>query len=254
MTDIFRIFDTYSRQARLYPALLVLLPWFVLALCAMPSLLNSETTAKILGLVASCGVIFLLSDLSRLSGKKVERRLLSEWGGWPTTLFLRHADDRLNAQSKTRYHTFLARNVPGLILPTAFDEANDNFSAYEAFGSGVEWLKEQCRGSEFSLLLRENASYGFRRNMLGLKPFALAGSIAIAAIIVLSFARWHGAGYTVTLGRTEWSAPLQFWLALTVAVASFVAWLAFVRRSWVRSAADTYALTLLACCDKLKTN
>lgn len=252
MIDVGRLFDPYSRQARLYPALLTLLPAIALIVALVPALLGAGVGGELLAFATSCGAVFLLADISRALGKRIEPRLLFDWGGWPTTIALRHSSASLNPATKARYHAFLGRNVTGLVIPTTQYEQQHQIEADDFYASAVDWLKEQCRGPDFALLLRENATYGFRRNMLGLKPVALVVCAITVCVSTVILAAHSGLTFTSPhLFEKPSALSLSLAIVLIVALVAGSAWLILVRRSWVKKAADTYATTLLSCCDKL---
>jgi hypothetical protein len=239
MTDFASLFDPYSRQARLYPALLSLLPPLVMIIAWYPDVVSGVGTT-IVTIAASCGALYALGMFSRALGKKREKQLLTKWGGWPTTIWLRHRSSFLQPQTLARYHKFLAEHVPGLALPSAEDEARDPKLADQQYASAVEWLKEQARGKDFPLVDKENAEYGFRRNVLGMKPVAVA---ACAAALVFS-----AAAIGISYGDFI-SVPRIVLAAVAFNIIGLVGWLLFVRDRWVREAGDQYARALLAVCD-----
>ncbi|GAA4757825.1 hypothetical protein GCM10023328_47110 [Modestobacter marinus] len=86
----------------------------------------------------------------------------------------------------------------------------------------------------------ENAQYGFRRNLLGVKPYALAVlAICLVADLVL------------IIGALPGGAPNRLLTGLVMAVhaAALLGWLAQVRPPWVREAADDYTTRLFAALD-----
>ena len=145
MIDLSKLFDSYSRQARLFPGLLTLFPIILTAIAWFPRLVTSSWGATLVTLATSCGLLYGLSVLSRSRGKKVEKRLLGAWGGWPTTIWLRHRDDNLPPPVRARYHAFFARNVPLFVTPTEQQEAADPKAADCMYASAVKWLQEMCR-------------------------------------------------------------------------------------------------------------
>jgi hypothetical protein len=258
MIDLSKLFDSYSRQARLFPGLLTLFPIILTAIAWFPRLVTSSWGATLVTLGTSCGLLYGLSVLSRSRGKKVEKRLLAEWGGWPTTIWLRHRDDNLPPPVRARYHAFFARNVPLYVTPTEQQEAADPKAADATYASAVKWLQERCRGKAFPLVEKENAEYGFRRNLRGLKPIGLTACFAallISALAILwqyepllpAFASLSAKPILAALSAVK-PAALG---AICVDIAAIVGWLAIVRDAWVRSAGDQYARALLACCDTL---
>lgn len=257
MTELVKLFDAYGRQARLYPALIAILPVVAIVLMLFPSLMTGSMGAALVGLAATCGLVYFLADFARGRGKQVETKLLRDWGGWPTTEWLRHRSTRLSATTKARYHTFLNASVAGVGLPDSATEAADPPSADMAYASAVEWLKEQCRNGSAPLVEKENANYGFRRNLLGLKPFGIVCSIvAITAMLILiaRAARVAGSPWQdVAVKMVRIVTPLQ--LVVLASLLGFLAvWIWVVNPSWVRSAADDYARALLATCDQPKSN
>jgi hypothetical protein len=253
------LFDSYSRQARLYPALITLLPPLITVLAWYPGLLSSHAAATVVTLATSCGLLYALATFSRSRGKNVERRLLVNWGGWPTTQWLRHSDQHLPAQTKDRYRGALLRHVPDLQLPSPTQDNEDPQNADEAYRSAVEWLKERCRGKDFPLVEKENAEYGFRRNLRGLRPFGTI--VVLLALAASAFGIWKRAALSSSgLQTALWPelidkllevVPVVVSGAVVLDLAALVFWLVIVSDGWVRQAGDQYARALLACCDRL---
>jgi hypothetical protein len=261
MIDLSKLFDSYSRQARLFPGLLTLFPIILTAIAWFPRLVTSSWGATLVTLGTSCGLLYGLSVLSRSRGKKVEKRLLAEWGGWPTTIWLRHRDDNLPSPVRARYHAFFAHNVPLFVIPTEQQEVADPKAADAMYASAVKWLQERCRGKTFPLVEKENAEYGFRRNLRGLKPIGLTACFAALLISALAIL-WQNEPLLPALARLS-AKPVLAALsavkpaalgAICVDIAAIIGWIAIVRDGWVRSAGDQYARALLACCDTLEAS
>jgi len=259
MMDLSKLFDPYARQARLFPGLLTLFPIILTAIAWFPRLVTSSWGGTLVTLGASCGLLYGLSVLSRSRGKRVEKRLLAEWGGWPTTIWLRHRDDNLPPPVRARYHAFFAHNVPLFIAPTEQQEAADPKAADAMYASAVKWLQERCRAKTFRLVEKENAEYGFRRNLRGLKPIGLMACFAALLISALAIL-WQNdplppalAHLSVKPALAALSAVKPAALgAVCVDIVAIVGWIAVVRDDWVRNAGDQYARALLACCDSLE--
>ena len=238
----FDLFDTYSRQARLQPALFVLFPLFItIAIWLRPLY---DMAASLVGLAVACGAIIFLAHLSRSFGRKVETRLFAEWGGKPTTTWLLHNDCNLDAHTKARYRAFFTNHVPDWTAPSQEDESTDYDAVSAAYDSAVRWLREATRDrSKFDLVFRENVSYGFRRNLYGLKMLGLVVSITCVAgnIGALCY------DYFSTFSKIE---PAGL-VSLVISVVITVGWFVIVRQTWVRDSADSYTRALLAACDQL---
>lgn len=246
-----KVTDPYDRQARLYPALLCLLP-----LLALLTLLYAPTASALTGVVTiavSSGGLFLMMNICREMGKRLEDKLYREWGGKPTTQLLRHRNDIIDSVTKRRYHAFLAAKI-NAAFPDAEQEKSDPAMADEAFQSGARWLLDHTRpdmGKQFDLLFRDNIAYGFRRNALGVKPVAIA--IALGCL-VWALAKEHvlfGAGGRIV----DWAAlvhlPPQVTASLAVAGVMLLVWLFFFTKTSLRTSAFTFAQTLLRTCDTL---
>ncbi|MGA9883523.1 MAG: hypothetical protein WBQ34_07380 [Candidatus Acidiferrales bacterium] len=78
-----KVTDPYERPARLYPALLMLLPLLALIMLLYGPKATALTTA--VTVAVSCGALYLTTNLCRELGKRLEEKLYHEWGGKPTT-------------------------------------------------------------------------------------------------------------------------------------------------------------------------
>jgi hypothetical protein len=243
------LFDSYARQARLFPGLLMVFPPLMTVLAWFPQLLLSNTGTTLLTITVSCGLLYTLGSWARTRGKNIEGALLKQWGGWPTTLKLRHAGP-LDPSTLTRYHGFLKQNVPHWGAPTPADEKTNRVGADEAYGSAVKWLKEKTRKG-FPLVDKENAQYGFRRNLLGMRPIGIVVcALAAAASLVAIYMRANEFTTTALWATSSAQRP-ETWAATTIDLVALIAWLTVVNGPWVRQAGDQYADALLAACDQL---
>jgi hypothetical protein len=256
MTNLLSLFDSYSRQARLYPALLALFPISLILASFAPTVFSTGVGATIVTFAISCGLVFLLADIARSAGRRAEAALIDSWGGWPTTHWLRHSSSA-NPAARARILTYLSENVAGFTPPTLQQESDDQCSADLAYESAVHWLKAKCRGLEYGILLNENATYGFRRNMLGMRKVALL--ICIVTIIIAEYylcfvnppnLSHFGLGSDkLVLGRPEYLT-----MSAIAIIVAMIGWLYFVTPAWVRNAGDRYAEALFSCCDGLSSN
>lgn len=234
--------DTYSIKARLQPEFLVLLPVALAITAWLPGHLAAWKTVSSFALYI--GVWVLLAELGRDLGRHKQPALFQRWGGAPTTRLLRHRDTTLDAITLTRYHAFLSTAINHR-LPTRPEEEADPRAADALFESAVKFLLEATRDeTRFPLVLKENISYGFRRNLWGMKPAAillcllgLAACLAHIAQILLSDALLP---------------PLSLAMAVST-ILLMVIWALRVTPNWVKLAAEAYALRLLAACDQLAT-
>jgi hypothetical protein len=194
MVDLSKLFDSYSRQARLFPGLLTLFPIILTAIALFPRLVTSSWGATLVTVGTSCGLLYGLSVLSRSRGKAVEKRLLAGWGGWPTTIWLRHREEHLPAPVLARYHAFFAKHVPLFVAPNAEEERANPKAADGMYASAVKWMQERCRGKAFPLVEKENAliskldAAGIFTMLRTAKFTAMAGLLRISSIARRSLA------------------------------------------------------------------
>jgi hypothetical protein len=248
MIDVSKLLDSYNRQARLYPALITILPVLLLVATWLPALASVGELA--ISIAAACGVLFLLADYARTKGKALEKRLLKKWGGWPTTAILRFRDDTLSPEVKNRYHRFLSKQRSIGALPTALEEQSDPARADGRYAAAVSWLKEQCRGDAFTLVDKENTTYGFRRNLAGLKMVGISLCL-VTLLSPLVRLNWHAPDFAAAALQVYAGLPAPTLAVIGLTIVGAFAWAFGVNDRWVRQAGDQYAITLLACCDRL---
>lgn len=241
------ITDPYERQARLFPALLALLPLFITVGSIYGPRLSALT--NVVTVIIACGGLYLLAQVSRDRGKALEARLFAQWGGKPSTQLLRHRDPSIEAATKSRYHVFLSRKL-AQALPAPSHEDDNPKSADDVYQSAVRWLLNHTTDHErFQLLFKENISYGFRRNALGLKPLGLFIAIACVVFVLVKYGVVTASGWSnLSLSKL----PDEAWLSLVVSLVAVAVWITFFTKQRVRAAAFTYAETLLRACDVLE--
>jgi hypothetical protein len=244
-------FDAYSRTARLYPALLAALPivWTAAAF-------GARVEGGILSAIAASTVVLLAiatlsASYARDRGKVAEEDLIIRWGGLPTTILLRHSDDRIEKPTKDRWRHQLAAMCPDLSFPDATGELADSIGADAVYRSATRRLIEQRRDPTHRLIQKENTQYGFRRNLYGLKPTALvvlAGCAAGTAMLLRHIeltVPFDAVHQLDVLARANRAAAYAISLdAVTVAM-----WLLVVTPDYVRRAGDEYAIALLRSLD-----
>ncbi len=234
--------DPYERTARLYPALLALLP--MLLVLVTTSALGKPFTTQLLGLLGACGITYLLANVSRMMGKAQENQLFDTWGGMPTTQMLRHRDDRLDTHTKQRYHALLARKLK-IKFPSSEEEAVSPSEADEIYRAGVKWLLGKTRDKKrFALLFKENVSYGFHRNAFALRWLGVL--ICIAAIMWLLIANQ---AYDIHAWLT---LPIGQIITVGLVFTMTLAWLFYFSSRRVKQAAFAYADMLLRACDEMR--
>lgn len=231
MNPLNLITETYDRQARLYPALLLIAPVVVTAVALFSVKLTGLQSlgASLVGL----GGAFFLTQLARDAGKKREPFLFKLWGGMPSVSIFRHSHSRLDSITKARYHKHLSTLVEGAKAPTAIEEQANADATDEVYTAWSHYLRVNTRDTKkFPLLFKENVSYGYRRNVWGLRPIG----IIVSLLCTLSAGARLWFVYSGT-GRSgvEISGAFAFSLLF------LALWLFRFTTDWVRVPADAYA-------------
>lgn len=237
-------FDAYERRARLFPSLLVTFPFATTMLLLKPAAITSGFGKTLIAASGYAGVLYLLANIARAEGKKIQPRLLNEWEGWPSTILLRHRDSTLDAHTKGRYHAALSKLVP-ISMPSEQQEIADPESADAVYRSATNHLIELRRDKEYRLIHDANAEYGFRRNILGMRRWGICVSAGTAVLLGLMWAMPLQLEGT-TLARLLDDLRIRWKLyALFIAnVGALFFWAFYVRKAWVRQSAFDYALAL----------
>jgi uncharacterized integral membrane protein len=245
MESILAFVDEYTLKARFLPACIAGLP--LMALIASYFNWNESLVANIVvGFLVGLIVIYLFSLFARSLGRRVESKILKEWGGFPTTQFLRHSDSTLSSVKKEKIHGLLAQKSE-ISLPSLAQENIDPDQADQKYNEAVTWLRNNTRGDEYKILLNENIAYGFFRNSLGLKWLAIILCILILIILFILF-KIHYPHETYELNLIiEFSktVKLALWLTLGLSIVMPFYWIFVITKKSMRSNAETYAKTLL---------
>jgi hypothetical protein len=235
--------DNYSLRARYYPVIILFFPIVILGFfysVQFQSLVHAFTS---IGVVSA--LTYLFSQLGRDQGKLKEPELWNGWGGTPSLQLLRLRDKHLDRHTKERYHNKLKQLCPVSIQPNDLLESTDPTVADEVYKSWTKYLITQTRDSKkFSLLLKENTSYGFRRNLWGVKPFAI---MLLALLLLANYLYWIIKLKTINPALY----PNSFIFSAVALLLIFLFWLIVVSRSWVKIAAFAYAERLLESLDVL---
>jgi hypothetical protein len=233
MTELLAKLDPYIRKARLYPAWLLTVPiGFTITL-----LLPVSGIEQLAPLALSAGVPFAVTNIVRGQGQRLEKRLVRRWGGWPTTRMLRLTDPINNPDLLARRRRAL-EDLTGLALPTADDERQNPGRADKRYDAATRLLIGKLGNDTRTTHPRvheELTNYGFWRNSLAIKPYALLGlTMLLAADAALAIAGHDLA----SVGKST-----------AVAVLAGLYWTAVVRSHRVRQHGETYACRLLETLD-----
>jgi hypothetical protein len=234
------LLDAYSVKARLSPALLAILPLLLTGIALFPKYIAGWKSLYLVGV--SCGLIYLLAELGRRAGTLKQEGLYRSWGGKPSVAVLRHRK-AINKALVTERHRKLALLFPHLRLPSPEEERQNTKKADDMYEVAGKSLIDRTRDKKaFPLLFKENCSYGFWRNLWGLKPVGIATSlISLASIVTLIFMP----GYFTSIDRKALLAPFVF------DVVFLCIWIFWVTPKSIRVPAEAYAERLFEACDEL---
>ena len=87
----FKALDAYSIKARYAPTMIVLAPLFLIAASFFPEQITSSKNLLVL-IGSFLGITVVFDQVGRDYGKKRQTDLFREWGGTPSTVFLRHSE------------------------------------------------------------------------------------------------------------------------------------------------------------------
>ena len=233
--------DQYDRNARLKPALLVVLPAALAIVALAPDAIVGWGGG--IALIVQAGGSMLLAQVVGDIGKKKEPKLFSIFGGRPTERMLchKHAPNKILLADR---HRKVAKLLPGVKIPTADAETKDPEAALEIYTACLDKLRGHARTAKerHPHVHSENIHYGFRRNLWGVKPHGITVT-AIALMIV-------GAQVVGQLMAHQ-PIPLVQPVVAAIDVLMLVVWIFLVTPAWVMRAATLYAERLLEVLDTL---
>jgi hypothetical protein len=235
-----KFLDGYTIRARLFPAIIAGAP--ALAAVALLISWNKIALSNVVATIGLLVLVFALADLARRQGKRLEAGIYDQMGGKPSVTMLRYSDTSLDASVKERYREFLGGKIKSSVPTEAAEKTSpavaDTF--YEKCGN---WLRENTRDIKtFSILFNENVTYGFRRNLLGLKWPALIVNVLV--VCICGGILWR-----------SWPINMDDSLTTRVIVVLIVAAIhalyigLVVTRAGVMEAARTYARQLILSCE-----
>ncbi len=235
--------DIYSFRARVLPACLALSPYAVFVNSFAPHLVESELTK--VGVISATLLVIglILAPSVRDFGSKKEAELKKKWGGMPTTLLLEHPSDVFDEPTRKKYVSKLQqisniREINGSITETE----TKSFDA----DAIISFLRESTRGPNFSIIHSENANYGMRRNLLGIKFYSLISSLIILLLHLTLDLKPIATHFSLEVFFTVIFSKI---VPYSILVLVLCTWLFVVTEDWVRSAGNKYAKALIQAVD-----
>ncbi|MDP9201127.1 MAG: hypothetical protein M3P26_04240 [Gemmatimonadota bacterium] len=230
--------DAYVVRARIAPLTLVITPFLIFISAISFPLSAWNATWPVFGFA----IILLVAELGRDLGKRLEPELWRSWGGAPTTVMLRYraASNRVIVDDR---HRRVERAVGGITLPTVDEEVADPSAADDAYETAVAVLRSRTQDStKFPRVYSENVSYGFRRNVYGLRRWGVGSCAATLFCCLAAVAPLYRSG----------GIPATMVLALPLVAAASALWLwRRVNTAWVKVPADAYAERIMHAASEL---
>jgi len=187
--------------------------------------------------LGACGGTYFLAQFARDPGKNLQNKLFERWGGMPSVTMLRHRDPRLNRITKARTHQQLCKLVPDTKALTKEQEEANPDDADMLYAAWSSHLRNSTRDQKrFPLVFDELVAYGYRRNLLGLKPLGITISAACFGVSSVVAA--------VQFSDTDRVGSHCF-IAFTIALIFLLIWIFRITAKWVRLTADAYAERLI---------
>lgn len=237
---MFKVLDAYSLKARFFPALLALIP--TLAALAILISWSKFGLTNLIVTVAIPVLVYAAADIARRLGKSIEEQIYKQSGGKPSVTMLRYSDDTFDAAAKAHYCAFLSSKI-NQPPPTEKRERDDPEVADAFYDRAGAWLRENTRSAtKFPVLFNENITYGFRRNLLGLKWPALGLNLAIVMLCLFTLYRKG------TIDADD-DMTLRLLIVLAFAIIHAVYMAFAVSKKSVIDASRTYARQLILACE-----
>ncbi|WP_328811836.1 hypothetical protein [Rhodococcus sp. NBC_00294] len=231
--------DAYDYKARLAPVTVMAVP----ALALGAALFGLGAWRAGLGLlIGVSGLHFLLMQFVRDRGFAQQDRLFKKWGGSPTMQLLRWTSGTNRVLTAHRHHE--VSRATGIALPSAADETSDLDAATHTYETAITVLRDRTRADGFGLIMRHNATYGFRRNLYGCRPIGITVAVVTACL----------GGALIAFPVFDSATTNQSWIVavLVLSILWILMWSSAITETFVRRAADQYANSLIEAAGRLE--
>lgn len=235
--------DRYNLTARIYPMILFYLP---LSVILIVTVLDFQTYYHFGLPIGIAGLFaYFTAQLGRDAGKAKEEKLWLDWGGAPSTQLFRWLDTRIDQYSKSRIHSKMEQICPvGHAIDQNYEVSNCD-KADEVYKFWTRYVIGKTRDvNKYPLIFKENIAYGFRRNLWGLKPYAI-----LLILILMAFTYFYFV-FTMAVWRPE-LLPNIFIVGELFLLIFLMFWIFKVTKKWVMLPAFAYAERLHETIDSL---
>lgn len=186
-------------------------------------------------------LLFAFADVARRAGYRVERKL----GTRATPELWYRSNSMMPNATKDLYRSFVSSQIKRA-APSEADELERPAEANDFYLGAGDWLRAQTRDTKkFHILFNELIIYGFRRNLLGLKPIAFAmNAVVVAGVAAIM---WFRPSYFQTIVHRD--DALYVILVVVVVHSAYMA--IAVTKASVREASMAYGKQLIESCGLL---
>ncbi|MGV9653389.1 hypothetical protein [Streptomyces sp. NPDC003554] len=205
---------------------------------AVLGLSREPVVVSVVAALSLAGGPVALAEIVRHQGRKAQETLWASWGGSPTIQKLRLRQEGQNSLQREMWRKAVS-SVTGIALPSLRSENRDPARTDEAIEVAVGQLRNLTRNAEkFPLVRAENRSYGFQRNVYGIRWIARAIAFGVG-LGVLAYMLW--------LAKVEHQPALTTVniLALVATAGCIIMWWLLPSPVRLEGAAERYAYELL---------
>lgn len=249
MFSLNSLFDKYSFNARVKPALFIILPVVVTAYILIEPL--RTLLGSLVGIFVTCGVVNFFANQMSSAGNELQTKLFKKWGGAPTTIILRYSDETLDKYTKQRYRAKLNELIPNFKKITESYELQHPHDADDYYNSASNFMREYTRDVErYSLIFSENISYGFSRNLLAFKKTAIT-VVVISFLISIIFMLLN---FSISFDNVNElkKIPSSYCVLLGIHIVFLLIWFSMINEKWVKMRGLAYAKRLYAACEDIQ--
>lgn len=250
MSEFSKYFDEYSFNARVKPALFLVFPIFISLLVLFEP--SRTWTGSTVTFLVAFGVINFAANQMSAKGNALQDKLFKKWGGAPTTIILRHADNTIDSVTKSRYMDRLAVLISNFSPTTPeYEQANPERSD-ELYRSASNYLIEHTRNTTiYPLVFKENIAYGFARNIRAFKSLGIFITVSslLGSLVVTYLDATTLGSMSPRLVIQEISFPHLGLIAIHLSM--LWVWVFLVTENWVKLRGFAYAKRLYSACEKI---
>lgn len=160
------LLSAYDRRARFVPGALAIVP--VVATAAALGFKDSPVVGAVVAFLSLGGGAYLLAWVVASMGQSAEQKLLTKWGGWPTTQLLRLRAPAVNPVQRDLWRAAITA-VTGISLLDEAAEQKDPATADHTIDAAVGLVLPFGHGSGDEVVFAHNIGYGLQRNLFAVR-------------------------------------------------------------------------------------